>query len=535
MSASATLWRSFPEDQLLWVAGGDGLADGALAVADKCQINCCEVLCLEELEITANLKLRLPFFANELLGSAHLHGPLGLDTILDFCQHLRSVLEKAEQQSVCLACSRRPGAVANSLLLLGIFLILDKGYTADKVMRVVNLQSPSVPTCELRFPTPFLAKPNFTADSLMLSDCLLGFETAMCKEWLNQQPDEERRQIALAYDAVPVFSLLLQGEEEEKPVAVQFWIAADPVTTVEDPSKQEIAENHVWLDDFDISPGSDGFTRAISEPCESDINKAVRLYKSSEHIHTVDADGAPADTPLHVYAARSRGHTFKTPLVSKNPGLPTKVHKVKIEQQLKRPANLPTFAQFLKQKACCSLLARANYSDERGLPEGGSYGRFFERWGIQQLDVPFPDGSAPPPRLVSELIASVEQLLQNIALPKDTTTRPESLEWQSGSCSVVVHCKSGLGRSMSLLAALAVAFCPGLTAGAFFGWARLVRPACLQTPPQERFLRSLDEFGDCACLFACFGKKKSAVHSPTSVREGSRSSSMRSSASKLIV
>lgn len=33
----------------------------------------------------------------------------------------------------------------------------------------------------------------------------------------------------------------------------------------------------------------------------------------------------------------------------------------------------------------------------------------------------------------------------------------------------------------------------GLTAGAFFGWARMVRPACLQTPAQERFLRSLDE------------------------------------------
>ena len=26
----------------------------------------------------ANLKLRLPFFANELLGAIHLHGPLGL-------------------------------------------------------------------------------------------------------------------------------------------------------------------------------------------------------------------------------------------------------------------------------------------------------------------------------------------------------------------------------------------------------------------------------------------------------------------------
>ena len=32
----------------------------------------------------------------------------------------------------------------------------------------------------------------------------------------------------------------------------------------------------------------------------------------------------------------------------------------------------------------------------------------------------------------------------------------------SGQSQVVVHCKSGLGRSMSLLAALAVAFCPGV-------------------------------------------------------------------------
>lgn len=34
--------------------------------------------------------------------------------------------------------------------------------------------------------------------------------------------------------------MLLQGEEEEKPVAVQFWIAADPVTTVEEPGAVDI-------------------------------------------------------------------------------------------------------------------------------------------------------------------------------------------------------------------------------------------------------------------------------------------------------
>lgn len=98
MSAGETLWRAFPEDQLLWVAGGDGLEDGALAVAGECRISCWQVLCLEQFEIAANLKLELPFFANELLGAVHLHGPLGLETIMDFCNHLRSILEKAEEQ-----------------------------------------------------------------------------------------------------------------------------------------------------------------------------------------------------------------------------------------------------------------------------------------------------------------------------------------------------------------------------------------------------------------------------------------------------
>lgn len=545
MSAGETLWRAFPQDQLLWVAGGDGLEDGALAVAGECQISCWQVLCLEQLEIAANLKLELPFFANELLGAVHLHGPLGLDTIMDFCNHLRSILEKAEEQNVCLSCSRRPGAVANSLLLLGAFLILQKGYTANQVMRMVDTSSPAIPTMELQFPTPFLATPNFTADSLMLADCLFGLEMALCKDWLLLQSDAERRQIARAYDAIPVFSLLLQstGKEEEKDetfATVQFWIAADPVTTVEDPSKREAdtletldtSIDSPW-DDIDLSPiKTTSFTRGITEPCGEHIHQALRLVKSSEHIHTVDEDGDQSATPLHNYAARvaPKAHSFIAPLLSNKAELPTKEQK-KIDQPLKRPANLTTFAHFLKRKVCCSLLARANFPDERGLPEGGSYGRFFERSGVSQLDLPFPDGSAPPLSLVSKLIAAVEQLLQSIVLPKDTGKTSES---RSQIHSVVVHCKSGLGRSMSLLAALAVAFSPGLTAGAFFGWARLVRPACLQTPSQERFLRSLDEprVAECSCLFACFGKKNELSPSATTTHsQGSRGTSLRSNRS----
>eukprot|EP00913_Durusdinium_trenchii_P013535 g12706.t1 len=251
-----------------------------------------------------------------------------------------------------------------------------------------------------------LEQPNFTEDSLMLSDCFVGFEMAISKKWLDKQAIEERRQVAMAFDAVPVFSVVLQ---------------------------------------------------ALSMP--------------SSRVNTK---------------------------------LPTKVHTVTKDQLLKRPANLPIFASFLKQKVRCTLLARANFPTERGMPDTGSYDSFFERWGINQLDVPFADGTAPPKKLVSQLISS------------DTGERCKP---ECDVVSVVVHCKSGLGRSMALLAALAIAFCPGLTAGAFFGWARLVRPACLQTPMQERFLRSLDETPDCNCFFACFKSKK--VTSPTVISGGS--------------
>ncbi|CAK9082506.1 unnamed protein product [Durusdinium trenchii] len=534
MSGGRSLWRSFAEERLLWVAGGDGLEANALVVAGERRISCSQVLCLEQLDISANLKLQLPFFANELLGAVHLHGPLGLDTILDFCHHLQAVLEEVEKhQSVCLTCSRRPGAVANSLLLLGAFLILERGYTADKVMRLVDSSNGgAIPTSELRFPTPFLEQPNFTEDSLMLSDCFVGFEMAISKKWLDKQAIEERRQVAMAFDAVPVFSVVLQGQPNEKLAAVHFWIAADPVTTVEDPSDREQDLLNVDANDQlaelawspTSPPAHSHFSRAVSEPSgdltPSHLATAVRIFKSHDHLHTLDEEGKVGESPKHVWAHHA--HVFPAlsmPSSRVNTKLPTKVHTVTKDQLLKRPANLPIFASFLKQKVRCTLLARANFPTERGMPDTGSYDSFFERWGINQLDVPFADGTAPPKKLVSQLISSVEQLLKGIALTDGPEDTGERCKPECDVVSVVVHCKSGLGRSMALLAALAIAFCPGLTAGAFFGWARLVRPACLQTPMQERFLRSLDETPDCNCFFACFKSKK--VTSPTVISGGS--------------
>jgi len=59
--------------------------------------------------------------------------------------------------------------------------------------------------------------------------------------------------------------------------------------------------------------------------------------------------------------------------------------------------------------------------------------------------------------------------------------------------AVVVQCKSGLGRSLSLLCMLAIALLPDIRAFHTFGWARLARPGAIQTAAQEQFVRSLDE------------------------------------------
>jgi len=154
-----------------------------------------------------------------------------------------------------------------------------------------------------------------------------------------------------------------------------------------------------------------------------------------------------------------------------------------------RPKDLPAYAAWLEGTACCRLLVRANKSNERGLP-GGSYGDFFQLCGVPQLEVPFPDGTAPPNKVVEEVLHEVTEVLDRM----QASAGP-------AAASVVVHCKSGLGRSMSLIGALAVSFTPGLSGAAYFGWARLVRPGAIQSAVQERFLRALDEKGaGCGCL-----------------------------------
>jgi len=127
---------------------------------------------------------------------------------------------------------------------------------------------------------------------------------------------------------------------------------------------------------------------------------------------------------------------------------------------------------------CCSnkisLVIRVNLHEEPGLTQfGGSYDpRTLEQDGIAHLQCGYPDvdGAVPPPAAVQRTIIACAQR-------------------QEGS-AVLVHCKGGFGRSMTLACCYIIHEfdLPGDT---MLAWARITRPGSIITLKQEKFLSSL--------------------------------------------
>lgn len=92
----------------------------------------------------------------------------------------------------------------------------------------------------------------------------------------------------------------------------------------------------------------------------------------------------------------------------------------------------------------------------------------FEQQGIRHVKLPFEDGGCP----------SIELLLEFL----DVVNR--------ASCSFAVHCRSGLGRTATVIGAYAMQTY-GFTARGFIGWARLMRPGTVHGC-QQQFLVNLE-------------------------------------------
>lgn len=88
----------------------------------------------------------------------------------------------------------------------------------------------------------------------------------------------------------------------------------------------------------------------------------------------------------------------------------------------------------------------------------------FKERGVKHFELYFPDGTCPPKAILSEFLSIAEKEPRAIA----------------------VHCKAGLGRTGTLIAAYAIKHYH-FHAPDFIGWIRLCRPGSI-LGPQQYFL-----------------------------------------------
>eukprot|EP00931_Biecheleriopsis_adriatica_P066411 TRINITY_DN4077_c0_g2_i1.p1 TRINITY_DN4077_c0_g2~~TRINITY_DN4077_c0_g2_i1.p1 ORF type:complete len:564 (-),score=89.72 TRINITY_DN4077_c0_g2_i1:126-1790(-) len=124
------------------------------------------------------------------------------------------------------------------------------------------------------------------------------------------------------------------------------------------------------------------------------------------------------------------------------------------------------FFEFMRDQSV-SVIVRANFQDEPGMPGQSYQVAGLEAAGVKHLDVPLLDvrGGVHPPEDISKVL--------DVCIPH--------LE---GSAAVAVHCKSGFGRSVVLACCLAIEQFD-ISGEDLLGWVRIARPGALNTLAQE--------------------------------------------------
>jgi hypothetical protein len=375
-------------------------------------------------------------------------GPFALDEILRFCRGVNSILhfattldvdKLAHSEAVVDTTSKFPlclttalgdsKAHTNACVLLGAYLILCENWSAKDVANKLGKED-----SERVFRGSW-------AESwvLKVSHCWEGLVAARDHAWIDlaclsddallETTCEHFKTMAFTYDCAWI-------------VPSKILVSADPITTLCDPNPQTF--NALWEDE-------DGVSTCASTTSSPSMNTDTEWDIEPEVI-TNNAQKAQNKLNEIIFDPISRGE----------PSTLTRPSFGKTKSQ--------SFRSFV-QECGVSLVIRNNLPDERGMPKASYDGVHWKTYNIDHIDLQFPDGTTPPSSIVASAISpSLNMLESNLG-------------------AILVHCKGGLGRSVTLACCVAC-YQYDIPGRALLGWARMTRPGAFNTIEQEKFLLS---------------------------------------------
>jgi len=360
-------------------------------------------------------------------------GPLDLGSLVRFCRGLAKALDNPDGPLKLTTPEGDVDYLANASVLLGAYLVLRHGWSVAKL-------SGALGSADAKFACSW-ATPGTRASERVMSvrDCWLGVALAVKQGWLSRDMVtddasadkfvEQYNSQALTYDA----AWLIPG---------MLMVGADPMTVIFDPnpatcerlSAEEAPDSPVKKE---LPESPEASTRSASVVSISSVDTVCKEY-------CLDED---EDKPVFALEEVASGAC--------------------------------DYVSFFRRSGI-SLVLRANFDFEPGLPQGRSYGNAFAEQGLEQVDVRVVDhnGGLPRRRDVARMLEACEGFME----PRR---------------AVFVHCKGGFGRSVVLACCLAI-YRLDVPGSALLGWVRIARPGAITTRAQELFLQKLSGSKDVA-------------------------------------